>query len=373
MKLFVKHIIIVLCVLPPSVVMAQPNDRNNSVDLYSEVRDQSEIQPGENIDEKIHKNFFLKADVTKTTCYVGEPIMATFKAYSRLDANSQVAKRPSLSGFSVIEMVDAYSNQPEVEKYNGEYFYVHLIRKVQLFPLQPGSFTLEPAEVESVIHLRDGSNKGRGLRHLRDFFRRGERNNTLQRQVTFKTPEVNIEVKPLPEADEPERFSGAVGKFSIELKMDDSTGVQHQPLTVRLLIKGTGNFPLITDPEIEWPKGVVVSDPIVTEDVNKYVFPLSGVKEFQYVLDHSDTGTYIIPPIKFTYFDPASKSYQSAQSLPQTYSVKVALADRQIIDNSVFKRRTETPLHFYYLGILAVLITAVIIFFAVRRAKRDES
>jgi hypothetical protein len=64
------------------------SDRNNGI-----VEDNSELDPGENADEKIRKNFFLKAEVSKTECYVGEPLMAVFKAYSRLDANSQVLKK----------------------------------------------------------------------------------------------------------------------------------------------------------------------------------------------------------------------------------------------------------------------------------------
>jgi len=114
---------------------------------------ESELQPGESINDKIKKNFFLRVEPSKTTCYVGEPLMVVYKAYSRLNANSQIAKRPSLTGFSVMEMVDAYDGKPEIEKYNGRYYYTNLIRKVQLFPLQEGSYTLDPAEIETVIHF----------------------------------------------------------------------------------------------------------------------------------------------------------------------------------------------------------------------------
>ena len=39
-------------------------------------------------------------------------------------------------------MVDAYNNHPEIERYNGQNYFVHLIRKVQLFPLQAGHLPL---------------------------------------------------------------------------------------------------------------------------------------------------------------------------------------------------------------------------------------
>src|SRR4051812_4023844 len=128
-------------------LFAQPRMRHNPFYPTDEVEDQSEIHPGETIDEKLKKNFFLLAEVNKTTCYVGENLMATFKAYSRLNANSRVVKRPSLTGFSVLEMVDAYNNEPSVEKWKGKPYFAHLIRKVQLFPLQAGTYQLDPAEI----------------------------------------------------------------------------------------------------------------------------------------------------------------------------------------------------------------------------------
>ncbi|RYZ34366.1 MAG: hypothetical protein EOP49_34610, partial [Sphingobacteriales bacterium] len=122
------------------------------------VQDESELAPGESMEEKVKKNFFLRANTNKTSCYVGEPLDVSYKAYSRLNSNSQVVKRPSFPGFSVVEMVESYDNRPEVELINGSAFYTNLIRKVQLFPLQPGKYVLDPAEVESVVHfVRSGS------------------------------------------------------------------------------------------------------------------------------------------------------------------------------------------------------------------------
>ena len=39
------------------------------------------LRPGENVKEKIKKDLFLKVQVDKNTCYVGEPIVATYKLY----------------------------------------------------------------------------------------------------------------------------------------------------------------------------------------------------------------------------------------------------------------------------------------------------
>ncbi|MEP7257354.1 MAG: hypothetical protein ABI687_03180, partial [Flavitalea sp.] len=233
--------------------------QRNLLDHFKRIDDESELRAGETMEGKVKKNFFLKAEVNKTECFAGESIMATFKAYSRLNANSQVVKRPSLTGFSVLEMVDGYSNEPGIEKVNGKYFYVHLIRKVQLIPLQSGNFNLDGAEVESVIHFTRGAREEESaIKSLRDFLRGGSSRHGVNQEeldyrVNLETPSIGVRVIPLPEPDKDIDFSGAVGQFTVELEMPDKKIKQYEPAIVRLVVRGSGNFPLITEPSVQWP------------------------------------------------------------------------------------------------------------------------
>ena len=343
--------------------LSQDNNGNGLVE------DNSELGTGENPDEKIRKNFFLRAEVTKNECYVGEPLMAIFKAYSRLDANSQVLRRPSLSGFSVVEMVDAYSNRPEVERYNGENYFVHLIRKVQLFPLQPGKFTIEPAEVESIIHLRRSTKPG--LR-IRDFFRKKNSDASLERQMVFETPPLTIQVNPLPVKDQPDDYAGAVGDFIVHLQMSDTVFAAREPIIVKLTISGTGNFPLVTEPHVNWPSSAEISGPTVTEQVNKYAYPLSGVKTYQFTIEHRDTGTFTIQPVKFSYFDPKSKTYKIAESKEVRYAVSPASTAKKKDLQLVFSNEKQSPLHYYYFAGVALIIISLIIYFMLKPGKNEK-
>ena len=324
-----------------------------------EVEDQSELKAGENIEEKIKKNLFLRADVSKTECYAGENIMASFKAYTRFYTELRVVRRPSLSGFSVIEMVDTYNSMAEKEKYNGIYYNTHLIRKVQLFALQPGDFILEAAEVEGFIRFTRTQEEGNSLRRL-------FRMNSFNHELELKTPPVNIKVKPLPEKDQPEDFSGAVGQFKIFMQIPDLNIKQFQPLTVRLVIAGTGNIPLITDPEIKWPVNNV-PDPQVTEEINKYQFPLVGSKIFEYRLSTRDTGNFSIPPVEFSYFDPKDKKYKKVSTKQVNYRVNIA--DKTEEPQIVTGNKSSFPLHYLYFGIIAVAIVGVIIYQAIKHKK----
>lgn len=125
-----------------------------------EVSDREDIiKPGENVKEKIRKNLFVKVQVDRNSCFVGEPIVATYKLYSRVNAESRVTRRPSLNGFSVYDMVDPGTDAVSMEKLNGKVFTVHTIRKTQLIPLQAGSIDLDPVEVENTVHFVKGGTR----------------------------------------------------------------------------------------------------------------------------------------------------------------------------------------------------------------------
>ncbi|HEY2721605.1 MAG TPA: BatD family protein, partial [Chitinophagaceae bacterium] len=50
------------------------------------------LRPGEDPIKKIHNNLFLKLTIDKQTCFIGEPLVATFKLYSRLQSKSNRRK-----------------------------------------------------------------------------------------------------------------------------------------------------------------------------------------------------------------------------------------------------------------------------------------
>lgn len=333
------------------------------------VEDESEIKPGENIEQKIKDNFYLKGEANKQTCYVGEPVMVVYKAYSRLNANSQVVRRPSLTGFSVIEMVDSYDNRPEIEKIGNKAFFTHLIRKAQLFPLQAGTFTLDAAEVESTIYFYRNSDNG-----LNDDLQRLLERSTvdqppvftrLEHKAVLKSKPFEIAVKPLPETGQPANFSGAVGLYSIGLRVIKSELQQGEPGKLQVMISGNGNFPLVTAPNIEWPANVEVSEPSVKEELNKLIYPLQGGKIFEYSFSSKDTGNFSVPGVEFSYFDPAQKKYISKKSSPAAFHVHRGVKATNLPARKVPIVAIDPPLPFYWywFGMVALGVGGYLIYF----------
>ena len=62
------------------------------------------LKKEENVNDKVKKNLFIKLDVSKTSCYVGEPIVASYKLYTRLRSESTITNAPSFNGFSVSDL-----------------------------------------------------------------------------------------------------------------------------------------------------------------------------------------------------------------------------------------------------------------------------
>lgn len=321
----------------------------------------SRLFAGQKPEDNVRKNFFIRAEVNKKNCYVGEPLEAVYKVYMRLNSNAQVVKRPSLNGFSVIEMVDAYDNRREKELYNGVPYYVNIIRKVQLIPLQDGEFTLDPAEVEGVVHFnqKDAADNWSALDY----------------PFHVKSEPVAITVKPLPLANQPTAFPGAVGQFSIAVNTPPSPIRQGDLVKIQVVISGTGNLPLITAPVVVWPKGVDTADPAVKEDLNKYTYPLSGSKQFEYSFAAPDTGDCIIPAISFHYFDPAQNAYKTAVSQPVTLHIIAGASKAEIAErNTALAENNESgiPKHLYFFGFIVLLIAGWIVyqFFQLKKTRK---
>jgi hypothetical protein len=278
------------------------------------------VRPGENVEDKIRKNFFVKVEVSKTACYLGEPIVATYKLYARLRSDSRVTRHPSLNGFSVYDMVDPSEDRVSVEKINGKNFSVHIIRKTQLIPLQPGDITLDPMELDNNIYLiraDAGSDKksNQGMGGLLDRLFEPQISGTpFTQHIVLDSKPVIIHVKPLPDAGKPADFNGAVGKYSIQASLNTKEVDTGDAANLSVTVKGSGNLPVINAPTVNWPSNMESYDVNSKENLDKTIAPLSGSKTYTYSFVAAKAGKYTLPPVKLSYFDPASRTYKTTET-----------------------------------------------------------
>jgi hypothetical protein len=139
----------------------------------------------------------------------------------------------------------------------------------------------------------------------------------VDRNVASNSP--TITVKPLPPG--PADFTGAVGNFTFTTKVVPATVAVGEPVTWTLQLAGTGNWPDIAGlpaREVSQDFQVVPSKP-KRELKPGSLFDATLTEDA--VLVPSKPGTYTLPPAHFTYFDPATGSYQTLTTRPFTVTV----------------------------------------------------
>ena len=342
------------------------------------------LKKGENIPAKINKNIFIKVEADKTSCYIGEPIVVTYKLFTRLKSESNIIKNPSFNGFSVIDLAQPGSSFYTIEKLNGREYNVYILRKSQLYPLQAGAMELETSEVENNIHFVKEEFLKTPQINANDILNDLEITNlpteALQdEKVTLQSKPVVIDVKALPEINKPVSFKGAVGNFMLDAGIEKNNFTTDDAGKLQLLISGQGNMDLINAPEIKWPDGIESYEPTIKEALNKQDVPVSGSKRFEYPFIVIKAGSYTLPAVEYSYFDASSASYKTLTTKPFVITVtkgtgKSAIAknntslksDKENFFDAIFSNR-------FLIIIRVALIMFVGLFFWIKNENRKET
>lgn len=328
---------------PVKLVVKKTRSANpNNINLPPAVQNLSEQRPmssfndyifknGENVAEKANKNMHLRLEVNKTSCYVGEPVVATYKLYTRLKSESKLTQNPSFNGFSVVDLQAADITASSMEKLNGRDYNVYTIRKAQLYPLQDGKIGLECAELENKIQfIRESyaKNNASGFSDIFNDFANATvpPEAVIEQTVILRSKPVSIVVKPLPEAGKPPIFKGAVGDFAIESGLEKNSFATDKSGKLIVMFSGSGNLQLVTPPEVTWPAGIEAFDPKTSDILSMTSVPVSGKKVFEYPFSVDKAGDYILPAIHFSYFDPVKQVYRtiSTRDIPFTVTKETA-------------------------------------------------
>jgi hypothetical protein len=273
----------------------------------------------------MQRNLFMKVLVDKRECYVGEPVTAVFKLYSRLESKSDIVKNPGFYGFTVQDMINLGDKISVVESVHGKKFDVHIVRKVQLYPLRPGVFNIDAMEVQNQVEFsRSVVSRKTEQEIVEGVFKdedHEQKLNTVLLENSMKTDPVAITVKPTPQKDKPEEYTGATGNFKIAATVNNKDLGKNEEGDLLVTISGIGNFTQLAAPVIEWPAGVEGFNPTVRDSLNTDHSPLSGKRVFYYRFVSARPGNYTLPAISFSFFRPDSNKYKTITTEPVTVSV----------------------------------------------------
>ena len=259
---------------------------------------------------------FIRAIVSKNTMYEQEGFTVTFRLYTTLNVvDFGKIEFPEFEGFMVEEIELPMNQQLKIEQYNGKSYYTADLRKTLLFPQRSGKITIPSGRIEMVFSVPSG-------KRISTFF--GSQEVVVDVKKTLVTNPVSVNVTPLP-PDKPDNFTGGVGSFTFRSKINPQEVKANEPVTFTLEISGTGNLKLIQNPHVEFPSNFEVYDPTVKNELQITTNGLTGTRKIEYIAIPRYEGSYVIPPVEFSYFDLKSRSYKTLKS-PQ-YTVQVAKGD----------------------------------------------
>lgn len=299
------------------------------------------LQPGENPSDKIKKNIFAKAAVSKRQCFLGEPVLLTYQLYSSLQSNSRVQKKPVLFGCTITDL-ETNNEMPVYKKVNGKNYRVFDVARLQLVPVKTGLLRIDPIVVENKVNYKVDDKS------------RNYAGNILSEAVEFT-------VNPLPSKNKPDNFSGLVGIFRISNNVSRATNPAMEPDTLRIIITGSGNFSDVSIPEILWPSEFETYPLVETLELSPNSFPTTGTKVIAIPFLPKKEGKYTIPASEITTFNPATAAYEK-QSLPElALTITAPLPKAEIVTEKIVEEKETIPTYLWILLGIALLIIAALV------------
>lgn len=254
-------------------------------------------------------DFFIEQVVDNSSPYVGQQITLIFRFYQSENLYEQpTLKWPSLNGFWV---EDLPPNKTYNKRVGGKAYRVTEIRRA-LFPTVSGKLKIEPTRMTI---------PPQAWRDPFDFFSRRKTRQSYN-EKNLETKGIVINVKDLPNSGKPEGFTGAVGTYNFQVTLDKDTVEIDQPIALKAVISGNGNIKKLPSIDIPEQQNFRLYDSGVNENISKQGYKVSGSKSYEWVLIPTAAGEYMLPELRFSYFDPWSKKYKSSIKTPGQVIVK---------------------------------------------------
>ena len=266
----------------------------------------------------------LRLKVSDTDLYKGESLRASLVLYTRVTVeNIENLTMPPFDGFWSQELT--FDNAPSREEYNGRVYETYKITELLLSPQESGKIVIPEALMTVGVQV--------AVQNARSYdpFFGGRQVYRVSREL--KSAPVTINVREFP-AGAPQSFNGAVGRFSLRSTMPEAEIVANSADQIELTLSGTGNLKFITAPRISLPESFEVYDTKVVDNGKLTASGTSGSITYTYPFIARSAGTFTIPSIEFSFFNPETRAYETLATEPFTLVVKDDGSSQQTLPTS---------------------------------------
>jgi hypothetical protein len=265
---------------------------------------------------------FVNLQLPKHELYVGESVPVVIQVGMRDGFVASINGLPKLN--SADFTLNNLSRQPEhtAKSVDGKLFTVYTWHSL-LAAVKPGTYSLS-FQTPMTVRVRTRPQTDSMIDDLLgDPFLQNIFGVTVPKNVDVSSPEAAIKVLPLPAQGKPSDFSGAVGTFKISADVSSAKNTAGDPLTLRMHVTGSGNFDRVDSNMLEAGSEWKTYEPKATFSSTDPT-GFRGEKTFEQPLIASQPGALTIPPLSFSYFDPATHRYETAHSAPLPVAVSPA-------------------------------------------------
>ena len=291
-------------ILPPDRSAQQGNNRGSQNVQIDNANTQT---AGKQVSSK---DLFVRIILSKSNVYEQEAVVCTIKLYTKYQISQFIANiQPSYNGF-LIEELPVSPNLNEIEHVNGENYMVAELKKCILFPQQSGKLTITSGTYDVTVVQYEQFRTPFGIMRQ-----------PVEKQLQVKSNTSSVNILPLPEP-KPASFNGAVGNFTVSTEIKPQVLKTFEAATYSYIIRGSGNIKYLKSPTIGFPSQFDVYDPQNNINAKPSGNTVSGTVTIDYTFIPQFVGKYEIPGTEFTYFNPATRKYETLTT--QKYDLTVA-------------------------------------------------
>lgn len=262
-------------------------------------------------DKKITANdMFVRVILNKSSVYEQEAVECTIKLYTKYDdiTSFLTATPPSYDGFLIHE-IDVSGMSSQIENYDGQNYLTVVLKKCILYPQKNGDLTINTGSYDLKVVQYEIVNDGIFA------YRR-----PVEKSVKLQPSTKKLTVKALPEGA-PDSFNGAVGTFTASSSVSTTSLRTNEAATLKLTVKGTGNIEYLKAPEVHFPVEFEMYEPHIETDVRVAGSNITGSSSIEYTFVPQSVGTFDIPPVQFSYFNPQTATYHTIDLDSYTFDV----------------------------------------------------
>ena len=262
------------------------------------------------------EDLFITITTNKKNVYRDEPVLLTTKIYTRvqLEGISDVSEA-DLRDFIVQELPrqNDGSIQWSMQNIDGRTYQVGTLSQKVLYPQKTGTLRIEPSTIEFLIRQRIARQSPSIFGDFFDSYR------TVKNKVKSKA--LTINVKPLP-TPRPADFSGIVGDVSLQVSASKTEAAVNDGITLKAVISGLGNHKMASNPKFKIPSDFDVFDPKITNKITETAQGGKGSRIVETLIIPRHSGTFEIPPVDYTIFNPKTGKYKTLKSKPITLNIE---------------------------------------------------